>query len=419
VGPLGDIDVVRNKGHIPLANQFFNVKSLLNFAVRKWDDLSLFTHNYIDRLFVLSKLLYIGPVYSLYHAIIRRKASHILLFGGILCFIPIVYVASNARGTGFREGQLMFLWILLYLMFSSFIINVAKYGSGIIVSKLKLQDRNNYSFLIITSIVLVGCLCFQIFVGTINANEKKFKNLVVCKKVSSNNCFSFYWGDFKVGGWANKTVITASKWIKENIAENSKILCQWHYMQSIDFLTENKYQLNLLKTIKSSEIDRYKFPNLGRPLFIGPRYKIKKNEMRGDGFRIMYENLIINKINQHNIKYLIVTYRKNYLTLYLNNNPNFKLLKSFSNGKIKIYKIKSFPVTANSKFKGKFENATYTVLRNLYENNRTKYGKEKSELIKIMNWTAEENQAFFGLIENAKEEIFKNKDFIVRQRDIY
>jgi len=209
------------------------------------------------------------------------------------------------------------------------------------------------------------------------------------------------------------------KWIKENIPYDKNILCQWYYRESINFFTECKYNIGKIEKIRvaSDTINEILSEEIGKPLFIWLRRDSKK--IVGNCFFVQSENDLLQQINAQRSDYIIVTFRRNFLSLYFENNPNFTFLKSFSNGEIKIYKVKDFPVIPSIDFSTKFEGQTYMYLRRLYQKAPYKYEEEKQNLKKILRWSDDEFSAFLSFVERGDEKGFWEHYERIEERKIY
>jgi hypothetical protein len=312
--------------------------------------------------------------------------------------------------------------------------------------------------------VLSVCLCLQVFIGATGNGKKNFTRLVLNK---GNKSFSFYQGEFNTFGWAGDSVRNVSKWIKQNIPVDSKILCQHEYLRSIDFFTDNQYDLIEIKTLKSTnlrvkgdslalymgdkesilalnlkdkkkglklrlspkediqslnskdKVDLLTFEHLGRPLFITPLYKFNKKRMRGNGFRVLFENILLQTIEKSNAQYIIVTYRRNYLTRYLDESNAFELERSFSNGKIKIYKVKDSFAHKTPEGYPVFDVTTYKVLNQLCMNSPNKLQREKNILGSILNWNPLALKRLFSAFVEGDEQSFCEIYGCFKERRIY
>jgi hypothetical protein len=165
--------------------------------------------------------------------------------------------------------------------------------------------------------------------------------------------------------------------------------------------------------------DLLMFEHLGRPLFITPLYKFNEKRMRGNGFRILFENIFLQTITKSNAQYIVVTYRRNYLTRYLNESNMFELERSFSNGKIKIYKVKDFFTHKTPKGYPAFDVTTYKVLNELHMNSPNKFLREKNILGSILNWNPLALKTLFLSFEEGDEQTFCEKYGCFKKRKIY
>ncbi len=416
LGPLADFSRIRRIALIPSASEFSDGGSKWRIFSGQLAYLEHFIHEYISRKFVLSRLFFPGLIYSFYCAIWRKNRATTLLLCSVFLFLPIILVVGI---TNIRVGQVMILYFLLYLMSANLLINFPREVIRSRVFKLGPYRLKNVFLKISTMLIVSTCLFLQIFIGVGAKRTKNFYALITGRTRRANHCFSFWKGGFNVGGWANETVNEASTWIMENIPYDANLLCQWHYRTSIDFFTECNYKLVKIEKIEltSQVLDNISMDKLGKPLFIWTRKGAKK--VIGNRFSTLFEDSILKQINANHIDYVIITFRRNFLSLYFENNPNFTLAKTFSGGKIKIYQVKNLPVIARDEFPVRFGSETYKYLRRLCRQFPQKYEEEKRNLERALMWPDDEVTRFFSFVESGDQKGFWGNYERVEERKIY
>ena len=406
VGHLFNTDKIQGKGFVPSLSDSVAISSGLLILIKtQIHDFIQFVNIYINRIFVLSYLFIVSFLYFTYQAVIKRKNSYIIVILAIILFSPFIYIGMRTGGVSFRNGQFLILYLLLYLMSAALIVDLSKSFSKMQMGKIVSEKIFYISFISI----LTACLVCQIFIGA--RGERNFYSLLKGEKVSNASGFSYWQGDFETRGWAKKTVQQAGKWIKENIPQGTPLLCQWHYLRFLDFFTEHYYQFHELK------YSTYNDKNVGVALFVWPEYDYQR--LRGNKLVVLYEENVLSPVNNKNIQYVIVTYRRNFLSLYLDKHPDFDMVKSFANGEIKIYRVNKDPVEKIIKFDVKFHKDIYQMFSFAYGKDKTKFNQYVKELKTITNWSDKKISEFIKFVQNKDLKQFWKRYDQIKSRTVY
>ncbi len=413
LGALADTDLIKSAEVAPETKDVSG-KSLLWEALSK-DKARLvsFARNYIRRDFILWRLFIAGFFYCIFKSIVfKNKASGAILISTMLLG-PIIYVVAKLN---YRTGQVILLYFLLYLMLSDFLVSLFACGRKFFVTKPKLHRLAVLAMQTASVSAILVCAILQTFVGKRGKNRDLY-GLMTNPKVQNARGFTFWKKtEFETEGWAGQATQEAAEWIKDNVPVNSPLMCQWGYREAIRFFTEDDYTLHEIREIHLSP-DTVQEVSAEKPVFIWPL--CVPEQIAGNHFVVQSEDTLLRQINKTQSKYVIVTYRRNFLSLYMRNNPDFSLVKSVSDGKIKIYRVEQFPVTPRKDFSCKFTNNVYDYLRHLQRKDSLKYKQEKGLLSQILPWSKIRIDEFFSFIEKGNAEGFREKYEEVEERKIY
>lgn len=388
LGPaLGNFNKIQGTGLIPQISQ-----PVWKIFFKEITYIKDFIDKYIAQKFILSSLFLLGILYSFYQAIFKKHRESALLLIAVLLFLPISFTISKLS---LRVGQAIIFYFLLYLLAANLLVNLPKEIVARPFFKSKVNENKKRFVKTLSILVILLCLFFQIFIG--QGKAKTFYKLTRGQEI---NTFSFWQGEFILDGWANKAVRDTAEWIKTNIPQGTEILCPWHYRSSINFITQHKYTLpNIEFTALAPQAKKLRPDELAsQPLFVWTANG--GHQLVGNYFYILFESNLLQPINDNQISYVLVTLRRNFLSLYFDNNANFSLVKSFNNGEIKIYQVNYLPIQAKDSFSTKFDEQVYIYLNQLYQKMPLKYEEEKQKLKQALSWTDIEADRFFSFIEN-------------------
>ena len=400
-----NFDIIRKVGLVSSNSSntnIFNLITMFRILLEQLEALRRFSIKYIYKEFILSPLFCIGILFSLYQAVFKKDRASTTIIISVLLFSPIIYTVERMK---LRVGQVIILYFFLYLLAANFLINFPRIIKQSALYK-SFSFKNKHILLNGGTILFIlTCLFSQIFIWPGSGK----KNLYALRGE-----FSFFKDEFRVGGWFNETVQEASEWIKINIPDGSIILCQQYAFTAIDFLTDREYNINMMKrgtTLTPYSITKMPIESMEEPLFI----ELDTNKR----FRIQFENVLLDNINDYRPDYIIITLRQNFLSLYFNNNPNFHLLKSFSNGEIKIFKVNNLPVHPIDDFSTKVDVKIYNYLLSLYKNDSSKYEEIKQLLENILKWSKDDEKKFFYIIESNDKNGFLSNYEHFKERKVY
>lgn len=399
-------EIQSSAGVLPTATAF----SLTDFLTDQFRDFLTFLDVYIHQTFALSYLFGIGLVYGLGSLFFKkRRRPFVFLFAVILLFSPVIYIGMKSGGANFRKGQFFILYFVLYLMLSFCIADISCR-----ISSLFGDAGKRKAFPLIFLCFLLPCLYFQVFVGAKPDKSERFLTLIQQDKITGFYGFSFWQGEFNArNGWAGDTTREAAQWMKAHIPAGETVLCQWYVMHMLAYLTENRYDMQYV------EYTWYHEDESKTPLFVWPRYRYKV--MEGNSLVAIYEDNLLAQVNGERIRYLIVTQRRNFLSLYMSAHPDFELVQSVTHGgqNIKIYKAKRFPVRPLPEFTVKFDRDIYRLFAHAAKESPPTFDYLTTELKQILNWGDEQLETFSRLVRASDRKGFARTYDVVKARTVY
>lgn len=362
--------------------------------------------------FVLAPLFLVAWAWSLVKGVIDRKPSDKLVLLAFLSFSPIMLFQGKV---GWRVGQSIFIILLSYVamartvwdLIDSGLPGVAawaeKRGRTISVSRLK-----RIAGVILVGILLVAQLAQPEMIGfMVNNSQTGRWALQLVAKVPGVEGALYRLGaqmagemdkpgsrvagilestEFRVRGWHNDTVREAGEWIEENIPSGAAMTSDWQWQRSIYFYAKGVQPIYRIPTEGSSDPNR--IPSNPRILFLwareGPNIETR--------METLIEENLLQQIEENDIQYVIVTWRRNFMSLYFESHPGFVGVAEFgddeASGKIVIYSIvdpspiEDFPLHVDS--------AMPTYLADLQRSDEAAYRRLVEDyFVGRLDWTEE------------------------------
>jgi len=408
-GPMFDADMLKASGLLPLGG--ITAGSVFQFLSGQIKALIIFYQVYVHQIFVLSPVFLAALVYATIHLLFKENRIPLLiLFFCLVLFSPIVYLGMKSQGVNFREGQFMTLYFLLYL----FLVFAATDLSERVTGLFSGTTGTKKTGAVFSTSVIAVCLFFQMTVTPASGTSHSFLSLLKQDKIENIYGFALWRHEFNDrDGWAAEAPRETARWIQEHVPAGRTILCQWFYLNMLDYLTENRYIFEFIPyTFVHDQPGK-------RALFIWPRYSVRILE--GNSLVALYEQDLLAHINAGQVKYVLATFRRNFLSLYLNAHPDFEMLTSITRGgqNIKVYETKSFPVEPIDTFKVKFHKDLYPFFVRAFSENRAVYRFLISQIQTILNWDDRQVDDFERLIQQSDEKAFWQIFEKVKPRTIY
>jgi hypothetical protein len=409
VGPMFDVKMLQASAVVPLEGA--GTGSMFRFVVEQAKGLIIFCRVYVLELFILWPLFIAASAYALVHLVSRENRVPLLyLFFCVILFSPVIYLGMKAEGVNFRHGQFMIFYFLLYL-FLAFAVADLPARAAVFFSGRAGRQKAGALF---SGGIIAVCLFFQTAVSSSSGNTHSLFSLFQQDKIENIYGFGLWRHDFNDrDGWAANTPREAARWIQENIPDGQTILCQWFYLNMLDYLTENRYNFEFVPYTFYHETPGKK------ALFIWPRYNVKI--MEGNSLVALYEQDLLSQVNAGRVRYVLATFRRNFLSLYLNAHPDFEMVHSITHGRhnIKVYAAKTFPVRPIDNFVVKLHKNIYPFLFRAFNENRPVYHFLTSQIRTILNWNERQIDDFDRLIEESDEAQFWRTFEKVKPRTVY
>jgi len=284
---------------------------------------------YVANNFILSPLFAVSWLFLLVRAIISRKKQDLILILSFILFGPVFYFQG---AKGWRSGQSAFFYILSFVVIAEFFIAAGNYlinrGIDKFFDREKCQKLKKICMVSLLTIVI----SFQLI------GEKK--TVMLWLGITDMGMSYYLKDDFRVEGWHGKELDLVGQWIQKNIPINSKLMIDWYWRSSLYYYTKGNYRLFRIpyrlypKNIESGRQVSFKSIKRTKPLFIWPH----KNDSSSDNYlRVLSEDDLLSEIRNKKTDYVILTYRRKFLTKYFEKNPGFEKLLDLD--KIKIFKI--------------------------------------------------------------------------------
>lgn len=119
----------------------------------------------------------------------------------------------------------------------------------------------------------------------------------------------------------------------------------------------------------------------------------------------LYEIDLIDAIKKFQVEYILVSKRRNYLSLYFDSHQDFLKIKEFGKGEVKIYKIEN-PQSAGN-FKTLVSRRAISYLNELKISDSTKFNWYKEKYFKeILRWEEKDIQLLLRLEKNRESDRF-------------
>lgn len=286
-------------------------------------------NNSLAANFTVAPIMIISWAVILYQAL-KRDQSSLILISAALCYLPIIYFMGLS---GFRLGQGLIFYYFSYLAIAASVMMVSHRIPGLIgVSDgYMIQDRFFFSVIIAGIIFAQSFLTIQNDVGYVGfLKDRSYFYL----KASGHNIRVFV--DEKLFGYHAKHLHT---WLKKNVPENSVVMISERHRRMYKYRyigqSHRMIGMRIIESRRSDLADHY----LRKGPLILISAIVRKNRENSD-FLTVREPDLLKSIRRNNVEYVIVTKRRNFMSLYFDQNEGFKKVKEFGRGgKLKIYKV--------------------------------------------------------------------------------
>ena len=304
-----------------------------------------FYEKYITEKFAIPGILIlISYVLIFFRASLYRNASDGLLAISMLCLLPLAFALGIVK---FRIGQAFILYLLSALVVAESAVVFLRFGFfkwGRAFKRL----RGKEGFLTTLSTIVVVCVVVLYHLFGNNPCSRQMLNILKEKPASA---VSFLGPEHLfVGGWHDASMENLGDWITENIPGNATIMCEWYKMRSIYFFSNGrnkmcsipirqsgrKYPMGQHETVSKKNSELYSVKCERMPLFLWSNHD---QVFPGASLFAFCECDIFDRIRSEKVDYVIVTKRRNFLSLYFDKSLCFRKIHETNQGENKIYQV--------------------------------------------------------------------------------
>ena len=355
--------------------------------------------NSLSANFVLAPLFIVAWLFLFYKAL-RGNKSSILLATILMLILPYASVVGN---NNLRLGQLIFVFLMSYLVLTSFLKLIADYL--VKTSKIKYEDS---LATILFFIVIFVLILIQFFYRSNNNNRNYdfFKQSYLYELIQNRSL-----PQQKMSWKYGATEVMVGEWIKNNIPEGSKfITAKASEGKAIYFSAQGK--IDMYDMPMSYFTTKYKFegeiPN-GKVIFLSSW----SARVDPKNYFISLTDYNLNQfVKSNQIDYILVGRRNNYLTQYFGANSCYVKIAEFGKGAYKIYKILEVDNTTN--VTPMISDYAVLYLKHLLEENQFMFdvyvkkfflpflGRDKDEVEKLTLLHEQDSSSEYFYVRNGK-----------------
>ncbi len=144
----------------------------------------------------------------------------------------------------------------------------------------------------------------------------------------------WHWG---VMGWHNENVREEGIWLSKNASNNTPILSDWFWASSIYFFNEEAQPFVKMQYIMHESLPWEN--SIDKETVAGEKVLFIWQHINSGILMALTEESLLSQIIKYQPQYIVITWRRCFLSIYFDQNPGFQKIAQFGNGKIKIYKI--------------------------------------------------------------------------------
>jgi 4-amino-4-deoxy-L-arabinose transferase-like glycosyltransferase len=266
-------------------------------------------------------------------AFVGSRPAKILSFIG-LCFLPALVVQGLV---GFRARQGMVFFILSYLV----LVGVVWEAIRAIRARWSWGELSFQSLAAFLWVALTAGLLF----GQVKREEGKFWNYA--QRYDSRRFLKQGWNGIEVTGWHTPEVRQAGQWLLQHAKVGTPLLSGYQFKTAVHFFTEGKFPFYDLPTLcaksKWEALCTEPLPGLDRRtvLFLWPDSGADVYSLAQYDLLAFTEEELLAAIRKNAIRYVLVTERNGFETLYFEHSPAFRLAANFGGAStmFKIYEV--------------------------------------------------------------------------------
>jgi 4-amino-4-deoxy-L-arabinose transferase-like glycosyltransferase/tetratricopeptide (TPR) repeat protein len=304
-----------------------------------WSWLIIYYQRDFARQFALAPIFILAWGYVIFRAIAKQSRPETLLAGGLLFFLPLIPIqVINDYGT--RHN--FYLYLLSYLALARLLWPI----------KSRLPYPRALGVMGTTVVIVI-----QVWVG-----EQGLIHLLKGAEPSGYvPKLGVYAPSFGREGWEErgthgKSVEEAAGWLTDNSAPGEPILMDQQLGNVLYFYLNARQPIYHMPYFES----RYTYSNsdqdIRTPILFLWSYQDQTDPNDRRAFlNAVSEPQLLARIHELNIKYVLVTSRYGFISLYFMAHPDFEEIKHFGEGQIKIFKVRDPVSLVASSPKNTFE----------------------------------------------------------------
>jgi hypothetical protein len=381
--------------------------------------------------FPLAPFFLIAWIWTLVKGVIDRKPGDKLMLLAFLCFSPIMLFQGKE---GWRVGQSLFMAIISYILVARTVWDLVREGiprAGSYVErhggKIPVDALQRYggALLVVLLVALqlarpeaIGYFVTDTQVGRwgvralsaipgVDTALSRLGTQMVGEVGRDDSDVERILGstDFYVRGWHNDTVQEAGQWIANQVRPNTPLISEWQWQSSLYFFAGGDYPIYGIPYQRTDQPGE----SVGSPVLFLWSYK-SPNVYETD-LMAMTEGDLLDRLEESGARYVIVTWRRNFLSLYFEAHPGFVKVAEFGDaeesGEIDIfsvedpYPLEDFPLHLGNDVTG--------YLQELQATDEAAYQLIAREFfVEQLGWTEEEVQRLMeGDIETVTVETYR------------
>ncbi len=350
--------------------------------------------------FLLSPVFIIAWIATIFRAF-RKDRNSVFLCLCLLCFVPIIYYVGKYN---VRVAHIIIILWLSYLVVAVFLWKSAE----LISSKLFASNREHkksFQYLLIITMIS-GVLCAQIVPSRINSNGSWsfFKRSSLFRRLIGKNDRSVISGGLNYGSASRD----AGEWIRDNMSFGDRLMVSRPSEGSpVYFHSFATCPIFIMPVVSSNRLDEYTRSCADKNIIFVSSWSAK-NDPSNKIFALTEDDLF-ESIEGRKITHIMVNRRRNYLSLYFDENKSFELVREFGGGEVKVYKVKELRKVTS--FKPLISNYVIAYVNTLRKKDIDKLNWYKEKYFnQLLGWDKNQIDQLL-LLKNRKEsEMFELVD---------